>query len=131
MNGPEPSTVVIFWSAGVSAIFAGIMNGTIELGLPSAASIRGYGLFNMIGKLFASSAVIVSVAAASRRPSGSCGSQRLSEAMQSAAVTAPPSCHFRPGRSVNVHRSLSSLSVQRSTICGFGVIVASTANSVS
>ena len=57
--------------------------------------------------------------------------QRLSEATQSSAVTGAPSCHSRPSRSVKVQVSLSSLTVQVSTICGLTCRLRSSANSVS
>jgi hypothetical protein len=38
LNGPEPTNSVICTSAGVEAIRAGIMNGTLLDGFPSASS---------------------------------------------------------------------------------------------
>ena len=87
------------------------MNGTMELFLPSASSISGNGSFRWLLKLFSPVTVIVSVAASNSRPMPSRGSHRFSEAMQSAGVTGPPSCHFSPSRNVNVHVSLSSETV--------------------
>ena len=57
--------------------------------------------------------------------------QRLSDAMQSSAVTGLPSCHSSPSRSVKVQVSLSALISWRSTICGCGLSLPSSANSVS
>jgi hypothetical protein len=110
---------------------SGIMNGTFDDNLPSALSISGNGVFKWIVKVSSPSAVIVSVASSSFWPNGSRLPHRSIEATQSAARTGVPSCHLRPGRSVKLQASLSSLTFQVSTIWGCGLKSLSTENSVS
>jgi hypothetical protein len=57
--------------------------------------------------------------------------QRLSEAMQSSAVTGWPSCHASPSRKVKVQVRLSGETSWRSTICGRTSSLSSSAKRVS
>ena len=57
MNGPEPIWLSICLNGSVSAIRLGIMNGTLDDGLPSESSTRPYGSFSTIGKVLASTAL--------------------------------------------------------------------------
>ncbi len=57
--------------------------------------------------------------------------QRFSDATQSSAVTGVPSCHSSRSRRVKVQVRPSSLTDQRSTICGFGWNFSSIEKSVS
>jgi hypothetical protein len=56
MNGPEPitSSALIWVKGSVSAVFFGIMKGTLDDGLPSDSSTRPYGSFIFILKVLAS-----------------------------------------------------------------------------
>ena len=54
MNGPEPVESVIWVKGSVSATRLGIMNGTLELGLPSAGSRSPVGSFSLIERVRAS-----------------------------------------------------------------------------
>ena len=81
--------------------------------------------------VFSSAAVRLSVTSIRAWPMPSRAPQRFREATQSSAVTAVPSCHFRPSRSTKVQVSWSSLTGQVSTICGCGVKDSSIANRVS
>ena len=110
---------------------AGIITGSGAFGLPSSDSIYGNGCLSLMVKLLASVAAMLSVAAASSRPSESFGAQRASDATQSVAVTGAPSCHARPSRRVNAQVRPSGDVVKRSTICGWMVPARSIANSVS
>ena len=48
MNGPDPVVSVICVLGSVSATRLGIMNGTLEPGLPSVLSTSPYGSFSTI-----------------------------------------------------------------------------------
>ena len=131
MKGPEPIELSICWKGSVSATRLGIMKGTVVEGLPIASNRGPNFSLSTISKVFGSTALYSATRAASFCPMASRADQRLSEAMQSSAVTGVPSCHCRPSRSVKVQTSPSSLVFQVSTICGFTWNLASTANSVS
>ena len=110
---------------------SGIMNGTLDDGLPSASITRPNGCFSVSVKV---RSLTTSSEASSRItsvPDTSFAPQRLIDATQSAAVTGAPSCHFRPWRSVNVYVFLSGESVYVSIICGLTWPLESTENSVS
>ena len=106
-------------------------NSGTEADLASAFSIMPNGSLSTIWKVRSSTAFISWVDLASRPPSASFSVQRLIEGTTSAEVTGVPSCHFSPSRSLKVQVSLSSLTVQLSTICGCGSNLPSIANSVS
>jgi len=110
---------------------AGIITGRGALGLPSTSSISGNGSLRASLKILASTASSEIVSAISILPSGSRTDQRLSEATQSAAVTAAPSCHFRPSRNLKLQLSLSADTSQLSTICGLISPFSFMANSMS
>jgi len=78
------------------------MNGTLELGLPSAGSRSPVGSLSLISIVRASLASTATTKVMSFWPTASRAAQRLIEATQSSAVTGWPSCHFKPSRSVNV-----------------------------
>ena len=130
-NGPEPIGSGMRWSAGVAAMRAGIITGSGALGLPSTSSISGNGSLSANLKVRASAASSEAVSAISILPSGSRTDQRLSEATQSAAVTAVPSCHLSPSRNVKLQPSLSADTSQLSTICGLISPFSFMANSMS
>jgi hypothetical protein len=92
----------------VSAIRFGIMNGTLDEGLPSAKRTRPVGDLSLISKVFGSFAVIVSTKDSIFCPIESFAPQRLIEGTMSSDVTGLPSCHISPSRSVIVQVSLSS-----------------------
>src|SRR5215470_13392422 len=130
-NGPEPIGSGMRWSGGVAAMRAGIITGNGALGLPSTSSISGNGSFSANLNVRASVASSKPVSAISILPSGSRTDQRLSEATQSAAVTAVPSCHLRPSRNLKLQLSLSADASQLSTICGLISPCSFMANSMS
>src|SRR6516164_10761617 len=74
------------------------MNGTLLESLPSASRIRGNGDFSFTVKVLSSTTCISPIASISFWPSVSRLPQRSMEAMQSAARTGCPSCHFKPSR---------------------------------
>ncbi len=82
-------------------------------------------------KVLSSSALMPDTDSINFCPNGSRLPQRSIEAMQSAAFTGAPSCHFKPSRSVKLQLNLSSLTFQVSTICGCGFNSLSSANSGS
>ena len=86
----------------VSATRFGIMNGTFELGLPSAPSTRPVGSLRTILNVFGFTACMSFTKPISFWPIESFADQRLMDATQSSAVTGLPSCHTRPSRSVIV-----------------------------
>ena len=102
MNGPEPVGSVIWVKGSVSATRLGIMNGTLELGLPSAGSRSPVGSLSLISIVLASVAATAATKVMSFWPTTSRAAQRLIEATQSSAVTGWPSCHLRPSRRVKV-----------------------------
>ncbi len=130
-NGPEPVKSEIWLLGSVSATRLGIMKGTFDDGLPSAKISRPVGSFSLMTKVFGPCAAMVSTNDMTFWPSVSLAAQRLIEAMQSSAVTAAPSCHSSPSRSVNVKVSLSALWSYLSTICGWISPFSSMANRVS
>ena len=117
--------------ASVSATRLGMMKGTFDDGLPSAsrtkpqASPRKMRKVSGCGVSMRCTKVISAEPIASRLP------QRCSEAITSSPVTGLPSWNSRPLRSLNVHRRLSSLTLQVSTICGLIFAFSSVPNSVS
>ena len=100
MNGPEPVESAIWVKGSVSATRLGIMNGTLESGLPSAGSTSPVGSLSLSSNVVASSAVRPSTKVISFWPMASRAAQRLIEATQSSAVTGWPSCQRRPSRKV-------------------------------
>ena len=107
------------------------MKGTGALGLPSTSSTSGKGSFRR-SKIVRGSATSKPCALAiSSRPMASFGAQRCSEATQSVAVTALPSCHFRPSRSWKRQVRPSLLFSWAPTICGWIAPFSSIAKSVS
>ena len=76
---------------GVAAIRAGMMNSTLEDGLPSASSITPKGCLSLITKVLASGVAYESVLLASTPPKLSRLAQRLMEATTSSLVTLLPS----------------------------------------
>src|SRR5262245_32350624 len=102
MNGPEPITSSTFiWVLGsVSADFFGIMNGTLDDGLPSDCSTRPYGSFIFILKVLASTTSRPSTEPIIFWPIESLAAQRLIEATQSSEVTGVPLLHSKPSRRV-------------------------------
>src|SRR5829696_419133 len=133
MNGPEPitSSTLIWVFGSVSAVFLGIMNGTLEDGLPSDCRTRPYGSFIFILKVLASTASSPATEAIIFWPIESLAAQRLIEAMQSSEVTGWPLVHSSPSRRVKVQVSLSAHTSYLSTICGLTSNLSSTAKSVS
>ena len=117
--------------ASVSATRLGIMNGTFELGLPSADSTRPVGSLRTMRNVFGLTTTRSPTKVMSFCPIESFAAQRLIEATQSSAVTGAPSCQRRPSRRVSVYVSLSALTSYLSTICGRISPLASVANSVS
>jgi hypothetical protein len=111
LNGPEPIGSFTCSSGGVAASRAGMMNGTLLDGLPSASSTMPNGSFSSSTKLFLSVACSLPVAASISLPSGSFLPQRSSEATQSSAVTGAPSWKRRPSRRVNAYFMASRLTV--------------------
>ena len=99
--------------------------------MPSTSSSNGNGCFKTRRIVFGSLASSVSVSAISILPSGSRTDHRLSDATQSSAVTAAPSCHFKPSRSTKLQESLSGLTSYVSTICGLISPFSFIANSMS
>ena len=110
---------------------SGIMKGTFDEGLPSISMTGPKADLSTIVKLAASVALISPTAAKSSRPETSRAPQRLSEATQSAAVTAVPSLHLSPSRSLKVQVFLSAETFQLSTICGLMMPFAFCAKRVS
>jgi hypothetical protein len=90
------------WSAGVAAIRAGTMKGTLAVGLPSAASTKPHGSFSAMRKVRSSTALSSATNSNSFWPIESRLDQRCSEGITSAEVTALPSWNLRPGRRRNV-----------------------------
>ena len=106
-------------------------NSGTDADLASVFSTRPNGSLSTIWNVRSSTAPIDCVTLASRPPCTSLSVKRLIEGSTSAVVTGEPSVHFRPSRSLKVQVSLSSLTVQLSTICGCGSSLASKANSWS
>ncbi len=102
----------------VAAIRAGMMNGTLDDGLPSASRTRPNGCESSSVNVFLSTGASFAVWAASSRPSGSRFDQRLSDSTASSAVTAAPSWNLRPSRSANDHFRPLFVDAYLSTICG-------------
>lgn len=131
MNGPEPVVSAICWLIGSSATRLGMTNSGTEAVLASVFNTRPNGSLSTMLKVRSSIAFIDCVTRASRPPCTSLSVKRLIEGRTSAEVTGDPSCHLSPSRSLKVQVSLSSLTVQLSTICGCGSSLASSANSWS
>ena len=131
MNGPEPVKSEICVLGSVSATRLGIMNGTLELGLPSADRTRPVCSLRTMRNVRGSTTAISFTKLMSFCPIESFAPQRLIEAAQSSAVTGVPSCQARPSRRVSVYVSLSALTSYLSSICGRISPFASVAKSVS
>ena len=129
MNGPEPTDSVICVLTGVEAMRAGMMNAVP--GFPSASSTMPKGSFSTSLNVSSSTASTDWVNFARFWPEVILVIHRCSDATTSAEVTFCPSWNARPGRSLKVQVSLSSDTVQVSTICGFGSNFESNENSVS
>ena len=102
-------TSLICSLASVVARRAGMMNGTLLDGLPSASSTAPNGSFRSSVNVFLSDAASLPVAASSSLPSESFWPHRCSDATQSSAVTGWPSWNLSPSRSVNDHFMWSRL----------------------
>ena len=118
-------------SAGVSATRLGMMNGTLEEGLPSASSMMPQASRRKMRKVSGAGESMRSTKVISFWPIASRLPQRSIEAITSSPVTGLPSWNSRPGRSVKVHRRLSGLTVHVSTICGLTWFFSSVPNRVS
>ncbi len=104
-NGPEPVKSEIWVLGAVSATRLGIMNGTLEDGLPSAPSTRPVGSLSTILNVFALTIWMSFTKPISFWPIESLADHRLIDATQSSVVTGLPSCHESPSRSVIVYVS--------------------------
>ena len=131
IKGPEPVVSSICLNASVCATRRGMMNGTLDDGLPRASSTKPQGSRSRMRNSFAEVASMRSTKFISAIPIGSRFPQRASEAATSSPVTALPSWNSRPDRSLNIHSRLSGLTVQVSTICGLIWFFSSVPNSVS
>ena len=116
VKGPEPIVSTFAFVAGVAAIRAGIITGSIALGFPKASITKANGRDNTIWKLRSSTTRNSAVAAIILLPKASIWAHRFMEAMQSSGVTGAPSCHVRPGRNVIVQIMRSSLDFHDSSI---------------
>ena len=110
---------------------AGIMNGVLLDGLPSASSTGPNRSPSSSVNVFRSTAAILLVWAARSRPNRSFLLHRLRDSTQSSATTAWPSCHLSPSRSVNVYFMPSFDTACLSTICGLTCSFSSVPKSVS
>jgi hypothetical protein len=102
LKGPEPTISLICSSAGVAAIRAGIMKGTLLDGFPNASITGPKRSANSSVNVFLSTGAIFPVYAIRSWPKRSFLPQRFSDSTQSSETTGCPSCHRRPSRSVNV-----------------------------
>ena len=118
-------------NASVSATRLGMMNSTLEDGLPSASRRNPQGSRRKMRKVSAAGASMRSTKVISAVPIASRFPQREIEATTSSPVTGLPSWNSSPFLSLKVHRRLSALAVQSSTICGLTCAFSSVPKRVS